>query len=99
MSSRHRVGHMRGAQGRRKRVRIAAEQHGRCFYCRAPFADPATEATFDHYVPYVLWPTNQRFNLVLACGSCNLRKGDTLPLGLLLALRPWLTRESLGVAA
>jgi 5-methylcytosine-specific restriction endonuclease McrA len=99
VSARHRVGHLRGAQGRRKRIRIAAEQNGRCFYCRAPFSDPATDATFDHYMPYALWPTNQRFNLVAACRSCNNAKGDALPLGLLLALRPWLTRQQLEVAA
>jgi 5-methylcytosine-specific restriction endonuclease McrA len=90
---------MRGAKGRRKRLRLAARDGAHCFYCRAPFADVAADATFDHYVPYVLWPTNQAFNLVLACGSCNLRKGDALPLGLLLALRPWLTRQQMGVAA
>ncbi|MGW2896821.1 HNH endonuclease [Streptomyces sp. NPDC001212] len=95
----HRNGHMRGAQGRRKRIRIAAEQNGRCFYCRAPFTDPATEATFDHYLPYTLWPTNQRFNLVVACGPCNLRKGDALPVGLLLMLWPLLDRSRLEVAA
>lgn len=90
---------MRGAQGRRKRVRIAAEQRGRCFYCRTRFRDAATEATFDHFLPYALWPVNVRWNLVVACGPCNVRKADTLPLGLLLVLRPWLTRAELGVAA
>lgn len=99
MASRHRCAHMRGAQGRRKRIRIAREQNGRCFYCRTPFADPATDATFDHYVPYALWPTNVRHNLVVACQPCNNAKADALPLGLLLALRPWLTRAELGVAA
>ncbi|MGC9382910.1 HNH endonuclease [Streptomyces sp. MH13] len=99
MSNRHRVGHMRGAKGRRKRVRIARQQGNRCFYCRTPFADAATEGTFDHYLPYALWPANVVFNLVVACKPCNVRKGDALPLGLLLALRPWLTIDQLEVAA
>ncbi|MFJ2259945.1 HNH endonuclease [Streptomyces sp. NPDC087844] len=80
-------------------MRIAQRDGARCFYCRTPFTDPATEATFDHYMPYALWPTNRNFNLVLACPPCNLRKGDVLPLGLLLTLRPWLVREQLEVAA
>ncbi|GHC26918.1 hypothetical protein GCM10010308_49760 [Streptomyces vinaceusdrappus] len=80
---------MRGDKGRRKRVRIARKQGNRCFYCRTPFADAATEGTFDHYLPYRLWPRNVVFNLVVACKPCNVTKGDTLPLGLLLALRPW----------
>lgn len=99
MSSRHRCGHMRGAKGRRKRLALARRDGACCFYCRAPFTDPATEATFDHYLPYALWPTNVRWNLVLACQDCNTAKGDALPLGLLLALRPWLTRAQLAVAA
>ncbi|OQD53131.1 hypothetical protein BM536_032040 [Streptomyces phaeoluteigriseus] len=90
---------MRGAKGRRKRVRIARQQGNRCFYCRLRFTDPATEGTFDHYLPYALWQANVVFNLVVACQPCNNAKGDTLPLGLLLILRPWLTREQLEVAA
>ncbi|MEU9641502.1 HNH endonuclease [Streptomyces sp. NPDC048188] len=99
MSSRHRCGHMRGDKGRRKRVRIARQQGNRCFYCRTPFKDAAAEGTFDHYLPYVLWPRNVVFNLVVACKPCNVAKGETLPLGLLLALRPWLDRDALKVAA
>ncbi|MER5467189.1 HNH endonuclease [Streptomyces sp. NPDC002685] len=99
MASRHRCGHMRGAKGRRKRLALAKRDGARCFYCRTPFGDVATEATFDHYVPYALWPTNERFNLVLACSDCNVRKGHALPIGLLIALRPWLTRAELAVAA
>ncbi|MFC8866370.1 HNH endonuclease [Streptomyces sp. NPDC057148] len=89
MSSRHRAGHMRGDKGRRKRIRIARQQGNRCFYCRTRFKDAATEGTFDHYLPYTLWPRNVIFNLVVACKPCNVRKGDTLPLGLLLVLLPW----------
>jgi 5-methylcytosine-specific restriction endonuclease McrA len=75
---------MRGAKGRRKRLDLARRDGARCFYCHAPYA---------------LWPTNVRWNLVLACQDCNTAKGDALPLGLLLALRPWLTRAQLAVAA
>ncbi|MGA5339013.1 HNH endonuclease [Streptomyces griseoincarnatus] len=99
MSARHRVGHMRGAKGRRKRIRIARGQGNRCFYCRTPFRDAATEGTFDHYLPYTLWPRNVVYNLVIACQTCNEAKGDTLPLGLLLLLRPWLAVTPLGTQA
>ncbi|WP_411091385.1 HNH endonuclease [Streptomyces sp. 049-1] len=97
--SRHRAAHLRGDRGRRKRARIAHSHGNRCFYCRAPFADPATEGTFDHYLPYTLWPRNLVFNLVVACKPCNVAKGDTLPLGLLLVLWPLLNRDQLELVA
>ncbi|MEU8031317.1 HNH endonuclease domain-containing protein [Streptomyces sp. NPDC049099] len=99
MSRRHRNGHMRGAKGRRKRLRMAAEQDGRCFYCRTRFADVLAEGTFDHFLPYALWRANARWNLVLACQACNEAKGDALPVGLLLLLWPLLDRTQLEVAA
>ncbi|MSO89868.1 MAG: HNH endonuclease [Rhodospirillaceae bacterium] len=48
-----------------------------CQYCGGPF--PAHELTFDHIVPrsrggQTVWP-----NVVTACGTCNLIKGNRLP--------------------
>lgn len=95
MSRRHRAGCIRGERGRALRYRLARRDGRRCFYCRTPFVD-VTAATLDHYVPYCLWPTNRRFNLVLSCEPCNTRKGAALPLGLVLLLG---ARDALGVAA
>jgi 5-methylcytosine-specific restriction endonuclease McrA len=95
VSRRHRAGCIRGERGRALRYRIARRDGRRCFYCHVAFAD-VTAATLDHYVPYSLWPTNRRFNLVLSCEPCNTRKGSTLPLGLVLLLGG---RDPLGVAA
>ncbi|MER7974946.1 HNH endonuclease [Streptomyces sp. NPDC096080] len=99
MSRRHRPGHLKGDKGRRKRVRLAAKQDGRCFDCRRPFADPAAEGTIDHYIPYALWPANASYNLVVVCAPCNVRKADGLPLGLLLILWPLLDRDRLELVA
>ena len=56
-----------------------ALRHGaRCFYCHTPFPDPAV-ATLDHYLPWCLSHRNDKYNLVLACESCNNAKADQLP--------------------
>ncbi|MFJ8934186.1 HNH endonuclease [Streptomyces sp. NPDC102365] len=99
MSRRTVAAHMKGERGRRKRVRLAERDGARCFYCRTPFADPAAQGTFDHYMPWALWPTNCAFNLVLACDPCNTVKADHLPVGLLLLLWPLLDRGRLELVA
>lgn len=50
---------------------------GVCEYCgdKIPFA----EATKDHIYPKSLGGTNDDFNLVLACRSCNARKSNQTP--------------------
>jgi 5-methylcytosine-specific restriction endonuclease McrA len=84
-------GSMRGEKGRQLKARLARRDGARCFYCRTPFPDPCA-ATFDHYVPWCLWPVNRFPNLVLACAGCNERKGSALPWAfvwlLLAATRP-----------
>ncbi|MFK4037605.1 HNH endonuclease [Nonomuraea wenchangensis] len=80
---------MRGEYGRIFRCVLACRDGARCFYCWAPFVDPATEATFDHFLPSALWVTrrhNAPWNVVLACRECNSAKGGMLPAGLVLAL-------------
>ncbi|WP_405698178.1 HNH endonuclease [Streptomyces coelicoflavus] len=89
---------LRGSRGRRIRVKVGARDGIRCFHCRTPFAS-TDDATLDHYLPRSLWPIHCQWNLVLACARCNAHKGSTLPLGLLLVLRPWLTAAQLEVAA
>lgn len=62
---------------------LKARDGSRCFYCGCHFRPkPMRRKTFDHYVPYRLWPTWDLDNLVLACERCNLRKDDALPLTL-----------------
>ncbi|MFD9211611.1 HNH endonuclease [Streptomyces sp. NPDC059544] len=85
MSRRRSNSCLKGERGRQARQQLAHRDGACCFYCRAPFTDPTT-ATIDHYVPYSLWRTNRRANLVLACEPCNTRKGAHLPIGLVLVL-------------
>jgi 5-methylcytosine-specific restriction endonuclease McrA len=60
--------------------RLLAERDGAaCFYCRTPVEDPATQLTFDHYVPACVLPVSELWNLVLACEPCNQAKADAIP--------------------
>lgn len=47
-----------------------------CHYCQRDLTWPA--ATADHIVPLCLGGTNAYYNLVLACGPCNVGKADNL---------------------
>jgi hypothetical protein len=58
-------------------------QQGRCFYCQHSL--PST-ACVDHFVPWSRYPRDLVHNLVLAHGTCNSRKSDTL------AAEPYLER-------
>jgi 5-methylcytosine-specific restriction endonuclease McrA len=78
--------YLQGVKGRKFRISLVVRQGGRCFYCRRGFPEVAA-ATFDHYIPRVLWQRGYpRQNIVAACSPCNRRKGDRLPLGLVLVL-------------
>ncbi|MGW3352581.1 HNH endonuclease [Nonomuraea rubra] len=86
--------HMRGEYGRIYRAVLAFRDGPACFHCGTRFADPSTEATFDHYLPSTLWRTrrhNAPWNVVLACDGCNGAKGDRLPWPLV-----WLLLARLG---
>jgi 5-methylcytosine-specific restriction endonuclease McrA len=50
-------------------------QNGRCFYCRAALR---SIAEVDHFIPWVLYPTDLGHNFVLACRACNGDKQDRL---------------------
>lgn len=65
-------------------TRELLERDGRrCHYCQRPFMGWATEdfkanphaPTLDHKIPDSLGGSNQAWNLVLACGSCNTSRG------------------------
>lgn len=58
-----------------RRSRLVARDGEFCQYCGALDAD----LTIDHLLPRSRGGTNQLENLVLACFSCNQRKGDRTP--------------------
>ena len=49
-----------------------------CQYCTKRF--PTQELTFDHVIPRSRGGRSEWDNVVTACGACNLRKSDRLPL-------------------
>jgi len=49
-----------------------------CFYCERPFASDLG-MTVDHVIPWSYLLADPPWDLVLACGSCNSSKSDTLP--------------------
>lgn len=59
-------------------------QNGECFYCRVKL-DGLGQV--DHYLPLSKGGTNYPSNIVLACDSCNLSKGNRLPSVFLRRLR------------
>lgn len=75
------MGHIKWAGAQRQAVKdeLAARDGACCFYCREQFSAGLVDATFDHLMPYSLFPRNLRINLVLACGPCNRAKGDQQP--------------------
>lgn len=50
-------------------------QEGKCFYCHSPLND---FMQVDHFVPWVLYPSNLGHNFVLADARCNTDKSDLL---------------------
>lgn len=54
---------------------ILALQEGRCIYCHKRFTDKL-RATRDHLVPVSYGGTSWALNIVLACHSCNSRRGE-----------------------
>lgn len=72
---------------KRHRVRkeIARQQGWKCWYCdrlmdkRGGTHKRVTGVTLDHIHPRARGGTDDRWNLVAACYSCNQAKGDRLP--------------------
>ncbi|MGW7715186.1 HNH endonuclease [Streptomyces chartreusis] len=73
----HNPGQRARAGWRETRLYLAERDGRRCFYCHAEF-DRLKGVTIDHYIPKSVWQCNLPANLVLACESCNLTKGDQL---------------------
>ena len=50
---------------------------GRCFYCGKKI-NRKEQAHVDHFIPWSFVQSDQLWNLVIACTSCNLSKSDKL---------------------
>ena len=62
---------------RSQRMKLYAEQSGRCARCKVPFMIIAL--TDDHYIPIVKGGTNALSNRRLVCKKCNSEKSDADP--------------------
>lgn len=72
--TRKNVGAYCKAQRTVMRAALYKKQRGQCFYCRKPF--PPEELTDDHVVPRSKGGRRHSGNVVLACYTCNQRKGS-----------------------
>lgn len=61
-----------------------------CCYCGHTF--PASELTYDHFIPRAQGGSSKWQNLVASCGVCNARKSNRTPqqAGMVAQWRPWL---------
>lgn len=69
-------GGLRGAQLKLKRLGRIYDRldSDLCFFCNSQIG-----STIDHFIPKKLGGTNEEWNLVAACDSCNNKKGANLP--------------------
>lgn len=50
-----------------------------CFYCRKSLAKENRQTHVDHFIPWSFVQSDQLWNLVLTCATCNSSKSDKLP--------------------
>lgn len=50
-----------------------------CFYCSRSLEDGKRQVHVDHFIPWSFVQSDQLWNLVLSCNSCNSSKSDKLP--------------------
>jgi 5-methylcytosine-specific restriction endonuclease McrA len=62
-----------------RRDSLFYRDHGICAYCEKPLT--INTLTYDHVQPRSLGGEHGWKNLVCSCASCNLRKGNNLPVG------------------
>ncbi|QCJ42579.1 HNH endonuclease [Bacillus sp. S3] len=55
---------------------LSSFYNGKCFYCGKTIKKEA--AHVDHFIPWSFVQTDQLWNLVIACSTCNLSKSDKL---------------------
>lgn len=73
---------IRATQGRRKAIKFSRENvyardNGKCQYCRRPVTHG--DATYDHVIPKAQGGQTNWTNIVIACVSCNQKKGGRTP--------------------
>ncbi|KZE50983.1 HNH endonuclease domain-containing protein [Rossellomorea marisflavi] len=51
----------------------------KCFYCGKRLTGQKRETHVDHFIPWSFVQSDQIWNLVLACNTCNTSKSDKLP--------------------
>ncbi|WP_077325326.1 HNH endonuclease [Virgibacillus siamensis] len=51
----------------------------RCFYCGKALSDKKKTTHVDHFIPWSFVQSDQIWNLVLSCNTCNGSKNDKLP--------------------
>jgi hypothetical protein len=59
--------------------RVAQTDNSRCFYCNADLSNTTAVRHIDHVLPWSFLLADPAWDLVLACGRCNLGKSDRLP--------------------
>ncbi|WP_347861976.1 HNH endonuclease domain-containing protein [Salimicrobium sp. PL1-032A] len=52
-----------------------------CFYCGKSLEQPGTQVHVDHFIPWSFVQSDNIWNLVLSCRSCNINKNDKVPDG------------------
>lgn len=93
-------------KAQRKRIDdLWVKQNGQCFYCTWPMLHPREHApmegagpspllaTQDHKIPRSQLPRGSKWdahNIVLACYTCNQKKGDKTPAEFEVSHRGWL---------
>lgn len=60
------------------RARLIVRDGRRCHYCARPLGSQRSMGTIDHLWPRSLGRVDRLWNLVLACGSCNSKRGSSL---------------------
>ncbi len=60
------------------RERVRAQARNRCGYCLSQEAVTGQPLEIEHIVPEARGGTSAEMNLWLACGQCNLRKGERI---------------------
>ncbi|ADI00157.1 HNH endonuclease [[Bacillus] selenitireducens MLS10] len=50
-----------------------------CFYCHKPLDSGKRKTAVDHFIPWSFVQSDNLWNLVLSCGTCNSSKSDKIP--------------------
>tara|TARA_B110000503_G_C7011842_1_gene356041 strand:- start:241 stop:807 length:567 start_codon:yes stop_codon:yes gene_type:complete len=65
---------------RMRRESLFYRDHGLCAYCEKPIT--ISGLTYDHVIPQSKGGSSDWENIVCACGLCNTKKGNSMPVGI-----------------